>query len=295
MEMPSLHQLALMTALGLGACTTTAPAPELQAQATDTQADDDLAEAGLREHHRHQHRGGVTQFIAMSLDTLDPDDAQRPQVLQLQRDMYVCMAPAGAIQQRLHLTLAEGITAGAVDLAKVDGILVELDAADAGVRTCSVGGLNQLHALLTPAERGELAEKVQAHYEVWREATNEDGAASRVRGGRLARLTVDLGLSPDQVEKMSAALHTALAGRAGTYDRAKVDPAMVEFAQAFERPTFDATVTLPYANGRLGSHGASRMAIFYETVTPMLSPEQRVVLAAQVRAHAGQHPTISAK
>jgi hypothetical protein len=37
------------------------------------------------------------------------------------------------------------------------------------------------------------------------------------------------------------------------------------------------------------------MAIFYETVTPLLTPEQRATLAGHLREHAGHQPAISTK
>lgn len=43
--------------------------PPAATAAAPTQGEDDVAE-GLMEHHRNHHHGGVTLFIAMSLDTL---------------------------------------------------------------------------------------------------------------------------------------------------------------------------------------------------------------------------------
>jgi Spy/CpxP family protein refolding chaperone len=293
MRLISLNQLAWMTALGLGACTTTATAS--RAQVADAQPDEAQAEAGLREHHRHQHRGGVMQFVAMSLDTLGPDDAERPQVEALQRDLYACMAPAGEIQRQLHLTVADGVAAGAVDLAKVDGLIGQLDLAAAAVRGCSVNALNQLHALLTPVERAELVEKVQAHYEVWRQVNHEDDATGRGPGGRLTRLATELALTPDQVERITASLHTALGGHGARFDPAREEARMQEFSQAFAMASYDARSSVPSSSAGIAAHGASRMAIFYETVTPLLTAGQRATLADQLRQHAGQHPRVSTR
>jgi Spy/CpxP family protein refolding chaperone len=290
MRLPKRNRLALMAALGLGACTTTAGT---RMQLADAQAADDQAEAELREHHRHQHRGGVMQFIAMGLDTVGPGEAARPQVELLQRDLYACMAPAGEAKQRLQLTVAEGVAAGAVDLAKVDAIIGQLDAAAAALRDCSVTALNQLHAVLSPVERAELVEKVQAHWEVWGQVNSDEESAGRGPRGRLGALTREVSLTPDQVERASAALHTALSGQAGRFDRSKVDADVQAFAAAFEAESFDARSVTPYANSSLASHGATRMAIFYETVTPLLTPGQRAELAVHLRARAAR-PAISA-
>jgi len=291
MRLLSSNRLALMTPLGLTACSTTMTAANRTDSADDRLADQ-RAESELREYHRHQHRGGVMQFVAMALDTLGPSDASRPQAEQVQRDLYACMAPAGEIQRTLRLTVAEGVAAGAVDLAKVDAVIGQLDGASAEVHGCSLAALNQLHAILSPGERAELVEKVQAHWAVWSQVSEEKETAGRGPGGRLAALTAELSLTPDQVERASAALHTALSGRAG-FDRERVDADVQAFSAAFVAESFDARAAPMRENGRLASFGATRMAIFYETVTPLLTTSQRAELAGHLRERAGQSPAVS--
>jgi len=289
MNLLRLNTLALTTALGLTACATTT---STRSQEADEQLADTASEAGLRDHHRHQHRGGVVQFVAMSLDTLGPNDAAVPQVERVQRDLYVCMATTGEIQRTLQLTVAEGVAAGAVDLAKVDGLIAQLDAASTGVRGCSAKALNELHALLSPSEREELLEKVQAHWDVWRQVNHED-TGDRTAGGRLSSLATELNLTADQIQQAAAALHTALPARSGAFDRTLVDGDVQAFAVAFQSNAFDARTTALGERSRLTSHGATRMAIFYETVTPLLTPAQRAELAEHLRQRAGQHPVVS--
>jgi len=188
--------------------------------------------------------------------------------------------------------VAEGVAAGAVDLAKVDGLIAQLDAASAGVRGCSAKALNELHALLSPSEREELLEKVQAHWDVWRQVNQED-TGDRTAGGRLSALATELNLTADQIQQAAAALHTALPARAGGFDRTQVDGDVQAFATAFQSSTFDARTTTLGERARLTSHGATRMAIFYETLTPLLTPAQRAELAEHLRQRAGQHPVVS--
>ena len=290
MNLLRLNTLALTTALGLTACASTSTAT--RTESPDEQLADAEAEAGLRDLHRHQHRGGVMQFVAMGLDTLGPDDAAVPQVEKVQRDLYVCMAATGDVQRTLQLTVAEGVAAGAVDLAKVDGLIARLDGAAAGVRGCSVEALDRLHAILSPSEREELIEKVQAHWEVWRQVNQED-TGDRTAGGRLSALASELDLTADQIQQAAAALHTALPARSGAFDRAQVEADVQAFAAAFVSPSFDARTTAMGERVRLSSHGATRMAIFYETVTPLLTPAQRAELAEHLRQRAGQHPIVS--
>jgi hypothetical protein len=291
MRLLNVKQVAVVTALGLSACAVVPVATQQELEA-DRMADA-RAEAGVRDYHRNQHRGGLMQFVAMSLDTLGTSDAARPQVEALQRDLYGCMAPSGQLHRQLRLTVADGVAAGAVDLARVDGIIVQMDAAAGEVRTCSVTALNQLHAVLSLAERSELTEKVQAQWEVWREVNDEAEPSGRGAGSRLAELTAEVSLTPDQVNQASAALHVALSSRSARFDRARVDADVQSFSAAFAAASFDAKLTIPQVRNGLPAHGATRMAIFYETVTPLLTPAQRAELAAHLRARAGQSPAVS--
>lgn len=280
----------VMAALGASACTagTTAGMTTTEAWQTDGQA------AGeLREHHRHHHRGGVMQFVAMSLDTLGPDDVKRPQVEQLQRDLHACMAPTSATHARLLQAVAEGVAAGEIDAVRVGAVIAELDPADDTVQECGAETMNRLHALLSPAERVELVEKVQAHWAVWREVNPEESAAGGRPAGRLAALTAELSLTHDQVTRISAALELSGGGRSARFDRPRAEGRLSAFAEAFARDTFDARTLPRHGRGGLAHHGASRMASFYETVTPILTQPQRATLAEHLREHASHIPTLS--
>ncbi len=80
------------------------------------------------------------------------------------------MAPAREAEKSLLLTLADGIAAGTMDKVKVDAAIATLTTAADAAHEASVDTLNQLHAILSPAERAALVDKVQAHWEVWRQA-----------------------------------------------------------------------------------------------------------------------------
>lgn len=102
MKMSKLVGLALLT--GLGACAHTA----------GNTLDEDDASAELREHHRHHYRGGVAQFIAMSLDTIGEDEAQHPAIEALQGELATCLAPSRVIEAKLTLIFADGVGAGSL-------------------------------------------------------------------------------------------------------------------------------------------------------------------------------------
>ena len=113
---------------------------------------------------------------------------------------------------------------------------------------------------------------------------------------QLERLTRDLSLTPEQVEKISAALHTALGALASKFDPKHSAAHREAFAQAFASESFDAKTVMVNPKSNLAAHGSARMALFYETITPLLTPAQRATLAGHLREHASHQPTaISAK
>lgn len=269
------------------------PAAVAFATAADTltEADDDPAAAELREHHRHHHLGGVTRFIAMSLDTLGVDDAKRPKVEMVRHALNRCMVPAGDAEGRLHLLLANGVAAGAFSTAKVDAAIEELANAASAVYDCSKSALDELHTILSPDERWALADKVESHWEVWRQVNDTAQPGGREPHGRLAALSRELSLTPEQEEKISVALRSKLGNLASQFDREKAEADIEAFSKKFVADPFDARSLVPSGSALIASHGAKRMALFYETVAPLLTPEQRATLAAHLREHASQQPT----
>ncbi len=168
-------------------------------------ADDDVAE-GLMEHHRNHHHGGVTLFIAMSLDTLGVSPEQEAAVERIRKDLHAKMEPARAAEQSVMATLADGLAAGTIDTAKVDAAVGQTTAAAAASHDASADALNELHSVLTSAQRGALVDKVEAHWAVWQKANAEETATARPEGGHLATLAADLALTEDQVDKIRANL-----------------------------------------------------------------------------------------
>ena len=245
-------------ACGGGASATgTAVAP------TSTQADDEAA-ADVTEHHRHHHHGGVAMFIAMSLDTLGTSPDQHAAVERIQADLFARMEPARAAEQAVLETLADGIATGTIDAAKVNAALAQLATASSGVHDAVADALNQLHAALTPDERAALVDKVSAHWAIWQRANDDSPPAASAdaaggQGGHIHVLAGELGLTPDQVEKIRAGV------AAGTKDSpVKPDPQKIEahlqaFGAAFRGDAFDAkTLTTGgpanAPSGQLGSH-----------------------------------------
>jgi Spy/CpxP family protein refolding chaperone len=264
-----------------------------EATAQAAPSEDEDATNDLIEHHRHHHHGGVTRFVAMSLDTLGVSPEQQASVDRIQADLRAKLEPSRAADEAFMTLLADGVAAGSIDKAKVDAAIAKIAAASSKAQAASEDALKQLHAVLTPPQRAALVDKIEAHWHVWEEANETAETTEKTReSGHLERLAGELSLTPDQVEKIRAGVHAPPASAAAHYDRKEVQARVEAFGAAFSGETFDAKAL--HAKGadavdaHIASHGAARMARFFEAVAPVLTPDQRTKLAAELREHAAE-------
>jgi Spy/CpxP family protein refolding chaperone len=247
---------------------------------------DDEPMASVKEYHRYHHHGGVTLFIAMSLDTLGVSPDRQAAVERIRTQLHSQMEPARVAEQSLVSTLADGLAAGTLDPAKVDAALIQVRVANAAVYDASVSALNELHNLLTPPERAVLVDKVSSHWAVWQKA-NDDPESATENDGHLATLAVDLDLTSDQVRKIRAALGVG-ASAVPRLDPLAIGARLHAFGDAFESDSFDAKklTTVNDANALVAGWGAGHMAHFVEATLLVLTADQRAELAQHLRSHA---------
>jgi Spy/CpxP family protein refolding chaperone len=289
----------LLLALGAGSafgCAGKAANSAPAATAASVPPADDDAMAGLMEHHRFHHHGGVTLFIAMSLDTLGVSPEQRAVVEKIRTDLHTGMQPALSADQNLVSTLADGLNSSNIDSAKVDAAVAQVVTASAAVRAATADALNQLHAALTPPQRAALIDKVESHWAVWQRSNAEEKHEATADEGHLAVLTADLNLSPDQVAKTRASLDSNMKA-VPRVDSQQVAAHLKAFADAFQSDHFDAKTYGALANAgdgadaRLAGWGAAYLAHFVEAVSPVLDAQQRGTLAQRLRDHAAHNPS----
>jgi Spy/CpxP family protein refolding chaperone len=268
-----------------------APAPAESAASVPAAAspEDEEVSADLSEYHRHRHHGGVTMFIAMSLDSLGVAPDQAAKIEKIQGDLFAKMEPAHAAEQKVLTLLADGVAAGKIDEAKVKGAIEGVKTASAGVHDAAVKSLNELHAALTPEQRAALVDKIEAHWEVWKNSNNqEEAAGDEAHPGHLDRVAKDLSLTSDQVTQIRAAFSERVKKHPLKFDASQVETHIQEFGTAFKSDKFDAGALKhgPFAHQHLAVWGAWRMAHFYEVLGPVLTPEQRAKLSAEMKEHA---------
>ncbi len=280
--------LALMGGASLAGCATTVVSAAVPATAASGADGDDPLIADLNEHSRHHHQGGVAMFLALSLDTLGLPAEKQAVVTKIQSDLFARMEPSRLAEQAVLTALAEGVASGAIDKARVDAAIAQLETALGLVHEPAMDALNQLHAILDPSERSALVDKIWAHWAVFREENaGYPQGGKDIHAGRLADLTTELGLSAAQVAKIGATYQDLMHAAPSVVDPTDVDGHLKRLG-AFREETFDAR-TLPggaAASARVAGRGATAMARFYEAVDPVLTGEQRAKLAASLREHA---------
>jgi len=225
-------------------------------------------------------------LVAMSLKDLDLSPEQRAAVEKIRADLLAALEPARAAGKDLASVLADGVTAGAVDRAKADAAIGKLVAQAQGLHVASRESLNRLHAALNAQQRAALVDRIQGHWEKWKEAHGEDEKDDpQHRSGHLLGLVKTLGLSGDVAQKIKANFRELMKGSPQDRKHKEVTDHLQAFATAFKSEKFDAkTVSgASAANGHLVRWGATRRARFLEAAAPVLNPEQRAKLAQMIR------------
>jgi len=296
--------VAAVLLLGLAACGGEAANTQPNTGGTGTTSSDTVDDAqitaDLTEHHGHHH-GGFTHLVILSVETLGGTPEQHDKIEKVRADLLAKTMPVRDANKNLLTVLADVLADGIAtpeENAKVDGAVAQLATAASAAHAASADALNQLHEILDAAQRTTLVEKVQAHWQVWRQANAEEDKDNNglpdAEERRLAHMTKLLALTADQVEKIKTGLKTAMANLPGKLDPAEVDAHVKAFGDAFVQATFDVKSlhTGEGVSSHLAAAGAGRMARFYTVVAPILTADQRTKLADHFRKHENAGPNL---
>jgi hypothetical protein len=99
-------------------------------------------------------------------------------------------------------------------------------------------------------------------------------------------LTIDLGLTQAQVERIRAGLSEGMKS-VPRLDPQEIATPIQAFGKAFRSEKFDAKALTGAngANAHLAGWGAAHLAHFIEAVSPVLTPDQRAEFAQRLREH----------
>jgi Spy/CpxP family protein refolding chaperone len=296
--------LAMWLALGAGTIgcgdsqaqpqTPTAGGEQGQLASNSATEEDTEDSQDLKAHHRHHH-GGFAHFVLLAIETIGITPEQQAQVDKIKAELHAKTQPVRDAQKAVLLALADGVAAGSIDTAKIDGAVAAVGTAAAQTHGATANELNELHAVLRPEQRAALVDKVEAHWLVWKESNGDEKAAAKEHeeGGHIAHVAKEFALTNDQVAKVKASFESSLTAHAqahGTFNPAEAEAHMKAFGAAFAADTFDANTlsTAAAAHTSMATWGVSRMVRFYEALAPVLTPEQRTKVADKLREHANK-------
>lgn len=273
--------LALATALALGAtaCSGAGSAQTAQSAAATTRAP-----VGQGTH-------GLVKVAGEALGEVDLRPEQRVEIEKLAQAAEARHSALRADLKVLMLDIADQVEKGAIDRAqlkpKVDQAIAKMDQARPGDQAA----LGQLHALLDDGQRAAFVDALKAH---GKERMTKHG------GHPLMALAHDLDLSSEQRDKIREAFKDGMRAAHAGAEHGEHGPrwgghhgrghGMLE---AFKQPQFDPAASGPQGSLAERAKGKEDAAFAVaEKVLPLLSAEQRKILATKIRARANaEDPT----
>ena len=217
------------------------------------------------QHHRHGHREGLLG-AALQLDSISA--SQHTAIEQLVAERRTAEGPVRQADAQVLEVLAHQVEQASVDLQGLAPTLNVEKGAVAAEGNVERDVLNHLHGILTPAQRGQVADALEARFHGHGAA--DAGAPGGERGGN----GHGLGLTDAQKAQIRANLQAeaplAHAGRTRMHD----------MLEAFRGDSFDASA---FVNVVAPGQRAERLA---QAMVPVLTPAQRATLAARLRARA---------
>lgn len=225
---------------------------------------------------------GPAQVLAtevMSLKGLT--DAQKVALNKLHADAKAQSKGWRSLHAQTLLEVAKQVRAGKIDKTALDVQMTRVHAAMQGkARPLAVKTLNALHQALTPAQRGELIDRLQKRFR-----------DHRRRGKHLRALLTSLGLSDDQKTQLRSMARQHFAGARGQW-RARHQARrqkLAAAAAAFKSATFDAA-KLDLLSGPPKDMKAKvgRLLDLVDKALPILSSTQRDALATLIEQRAAK-------
>jgi Spy/CpxP family protein refolding chaperone len=230
----------------------------------------------------HGHRMGLIGD-ALKLDSLT--SAQRTAIEQLAQTRRTAEVPVRQADAQVLTVLAQQVEQASIDRQALAPTMTARETAAEAARTVDLDTVQKLHDLLTPAQRGQLVDAMEANAQ----AHAGHGKGGPGRGGHLAEIAKKLGLTDQQKQQIASNLHAErqgqpqAAGDAGTHPDFRA--AGKAWLESFRGDTFTANASAANMPQRM-AHRADRMEDLLTAALPVLSPAQRSELASHLRARA---------
>jgi hypothetical protein len=222
---------------------------------------------------------GVVSMISDALASLHLSKDQEVQTAALVHSLQDHHAQVEEMRKRLSLDIAASVEAGAVDDKGLQRDAESLGHARLDMAPTDAKGLEELHGILTPEQRKQLAAALNA-------AADKLGLDDAQR--RYSNWRSDLEISVDQNEKIEPKLDPD--GSLAASARAEQEAwrrRLRASASDFTNDTYTATA---YGDPNVVAttvERVRRLAVFLNAVIPYLRPKQLKTAAANLRAEVG--------
>lgn len=235
-------------------------------------------------HHKGGHRMGLIGD-ALKLDSLTP--AQRTSIEQLAQTRRTAEVPVRQADAQVLTVLAQQVEQAAINRQALAPTVSARDSAAAAARTVDLDTVQKLHDLLTPAQRGQLVDAIEAHFQGGDKhdgAGKHDGGAGDHEGGHLGMIAKKLGLTDQQKAQIASNLRAERQAETSTTPRPDFRAAGKAWLDSFRGDAFNASAS-PNAP-QMMDRRTNRMEDLMTAAVPVLSPAQRAELASHLRARA---------
>jgi Spy/CpxP family protein refolding chaperone len=241
------------------------------------------AQGGSSSHEGH-HKGHGMGLVgaALKLDSLTP--AQRTAIEQLVQTRRTAEVPVRQADAQVMTILAQQVEQASINRAALAPSVSARETAAVAARNVDLDTVQKLHDLLTPAQRGQLVDGIEANFQSHAGAWKGDGGAGHE--GRLAGIAKKLGLTDAQKAQIMSnfkAERQAEGATPGQHPDFKA--AGKAWLDSFRGDTFNASASASNMPQMMGRR-ANRMEDLLTAALPVLTPAQRAEVASHLRARA---------
>ncbi len=235
-------------------------------------------EAASAPGNHHGHRMGLIG-AALQLDSLTA--AQRSSIEQLAQARRTAEVPVRQADAQVLTVLATQVEQASIDKGALAPTVSARESAAVTARQADLDGVQKLHDLLTPAQRGQLIDAIEAHGpaagQAWKGGPGH---------GRLGMIAKELGITDAQKAQILANLRAERGADAGAHpDFAAHAGQFKAWLDSFRGDSFTASAAGANMQERIENR-ADHMEDLLAAAVPVLTASQRAQLATHLRTRA---------
>jgi Spy/CpxP family protein refolding chaperone len=242
------------------------------------------AAKSAHEGHRGGHRMGLVG-AALKLDSLTP--AQRTAIEQLAQTRRTAEIPVRQADAQVLTVLAQQVEQAAINRAALAPSVAARESAAVGARSVDLDTAQKLHDLLSPAQRSQLVDGIEARFQ----GHGDAGEGGHDHGDRLGMIAKKLGLTDQQKATIASNFRAERQAEGDTAQHPDFRAAGKAWLESFRGDAFNASASAP--SGTMMGRRANRMEDLLAAAVPVLTPAQRAEVASHLRARAAHESSHS--